>query len=88
MTSRTDAEHFTLAVHNVGLPVSAALLPRLFQPLRRGDGHDPNKSRSIGLGLFIVKHLVDAHGGTIAVDSTADRGTTFTVRLPRGIQQP
>ncbi|RKG99324.1 hypothetical protein D7V97_31825 [Corallococcus sp. CA053C] len=37
----------------------------------------------MGLGLYIVRHIVDAHGGTIDVHSTQEHGTTFTVRLPR-----
>ena len=38
---------------------------------------------SIGLGLYIAREVVAAHGGTIDVKSSADAGTTFTVRLPR-----
>ncbi|MCI0574024.1 MAG: ATP-binding protein, partial [Myxococcaceae bacterium] len=39
--------------------------------------------RSVGLGLYIVRHLVEAHGGKVDVRSAAEEGTTFTVRLPR-----
>jgi signal transduction histidine kinase len=72
-----------LSVHNTGSPIPHELLPRLFEPLKRGDPKDGRSSHSIGLGLFIVKHIVDAHGGHICVHSTAANGTTFTVRLPR-----
>ena len=41
------------------------------------------RPRGLGLGLYIVRHIVAAHGGTVTVDSSADRGTTFLVRLPR-----
>ena len=41
------------------------------------------RTGSIGLGLYIAREVVEAHGGTIRVASTAERGTTFTVRLPR-----
>ncbi|NRD55001.1 response regulator [Corallococcus sp. AB030] len=73
-----------LEVHNAGAPISPELLPRLFAPLERGTPHQADRSdRSIGLGLFIVRQVVHAHGGTVSVTSTAEAGTTFTVRLPR-----
>ncbi|WPB74331.1 ATP-binding protein [Archangium violaceum] len=59
------------------------LLPRLFEPLQRGTPQVDRASRSIGLGLYIVKHLVEAHGGTVAAQSGQGEGTAFTVRLPR-----
>ena len=72
-----------LSIHNGGAPISPVLLARLFEPLQRGEHTADRDSRSIGLGLFIVKRLVDAHGGTIDVESSEATGTTFTVRLPR-----
>jgi signal transduction histidine kinase len=46
-------------------------------------GADTSASRSLGLGLFIVKEIVSAHGGDIRVRSSKQHGTTFAVRLPR-----
>ncbi|RKH45751.1 sensor histidine kinase [Corallococcus sicarius] len=78
-----------LEVHNTGDPIPADLLPRLFQPMQRGGPGMDRTTRSVGLGLYIVRHIVDAHGGTIDVTSTAEAGTTFTVRLPRaGVRPP
>ena len=71
-------------VHNDGAPIPQEKLAGMFEPLQRGpDASQPNPDRSIGIGLFIVKYIVDAHGGRISVDSTLERGTTFTVSLPR-----
>ena len=72
-----------LCVHNAGKPISRELLPRLFEPMTRGRAAGDSASRSIGLGLFIVANIVQAHGGTIEVRSEEGEGTTFTVRLPR-----
>ncbi|WP_375771944.1 ATP-binding protein [Archangium gephyra] len=72
-----------LSVHNDGPPIPPDVLPRLFEPLQRGTPQVDRASRSIGLGLYIVKHLVEAHGGTVAAHSEQGQGTTFTVRLPR-----
>jgi signal transduction histidine kinase len=80
---RGEDEAVVLSVHNQGDPIPANLLPRLFEPLRRGTLQMDRTTRSIGLGLYIVKHLVEAHGGTVSARSTEGRGTTFTVRLPR-----
>jgi signal transduction histidine kinase len=81
----THAENgdVVLSVHNEGAPIPAERLGRIFQPLQRATGDVDKAGRSIGLGLYIVKQVVDAHGGTVWVESTAEAGTTFTMRLPR-----
>lgn len=70
-----------LEVHNEGPPIPADLLPAIFEPFRRGHRAGPDGG-SLGLGLFIVREIVRAHGGAVAVRSAAGDGTTFTVRLP------
>jgi signal transduction histidine kinase len=77
------AEDVVFAVHNAGA-VPSALLPGRFDPFR-GTGHRRDHSRGLGLGLFIVKEIVRAHGGTVDVSSSAADGTTFTIRLPRRV---
>ncbi len=77
-----------LSVHNGGEAIPRDIQATLFQPMRRGPGTGNASSRSIGLGLYIVRHLVDAHGGTVELDSAPGRGTTFTVRLPRRDTSP
>ena len=72
-----------LTVHNQGSPILPDALGRLFEPMKRATSGSDSASRSIGLGLYIVKHIVDAHQGSIEVDSNASVGTTFTVRLPK-----
>jgi signal transduction histidine kinase len=77
-----------LAVKNRGPVIPADRIASLFQPFTQGPENDVGgagvaRSRGMGLGLYIVREIVDAHGGTISVDSHGDRGTTFLVRLPR-----
>ena len=72
-----------LRVHNHGDPIPAAILPGLFEPYRRGPTSREQHQGGLGLGLFIVREIVRAHGGTIEVRSAAGEGTTFLARLPR-----
>lgn len=76
-------DQVTLRVHNEGPPIPPERIPSLFQPLQRGTDDVDVASRSVGLGLFIVKAVVDAHQGHIDVSSAPGEGTTFTVTLPR-----
>jgi signal transduction histidine kinase len=80
----TDADEVMLSVQNSGFPIPAAILPHIFDPLTRGgDAGGEGDSTGLGLGLFITKELVDAHGGEIGVTSSEKDGTVFTVRLPK-----
>ncbi|HEY2749438.1 MAG TPA: ATP-binding protein [Polyangia bacterium] len=73
-----------LRVHNGGSAIAPALREALFEPFRRGEAQSGAvRSRGLGLGLYIVRQIVLAHGGAINVDSSDGDGTTFTVRLPR-----
>lgn len=73
-------DSITLTVHNVGDAIPQSELTRIFAPYRRS-GTTP--SNGLGLGLFIAKQIVFAHGGELLVASSAEGGTTFTVVLPR-----
>ncbi|NMX94095.1 MULTISPECIES: HAMP domain-containing sensor histidine kinase [unclassified Pseudomonas] len=73
-----------LSVHNYGKPIPQAALGTVFDPLVRSANEElGGTSTSLGLGLFIVKEVVQAHRGTIEVTSSEAAGTTFTVVLPR-----
>lgn len=75
-----------LSVHNEGAPIPPNLLPTIFDPLVRyptRESAEQRKPGSIGLGLYIVREIVVAKGGALTVASTAEEGTTFTVRIPR-----
>lgn len=75
---RDDDDWVVLEIHNGGAPVPAEKLERLFEPFFTSGRHG-----SLGLGLYIVERIVHAHGGSIRAESSAERGTTFTVRWPR-----
>jgi PAS domain S-box-containing protein len=74
----------TFVVQNRGEPIPQDKLPLLFLPLQRATDRVDRESRSVGLGLFIVDHIARAHGGSVAVSSNPEEGTTFSVWLPRG----
>lgn len=82
-----DAAGVTLTVWNAGRTIPAESLEAIFEPWVRApiDGADmaDRSSTNLGLGLFIAREIVNAHGGTIVAASSADAGTRVTIHLPR-----
>jgi signal transduction histidine kinase len=79
-------------VGNQGKPIAADAHVSIFEPLVRApsaasQSQHPSRT-SLGLGLFIVREIVLGHGGMIDVQSAAETGTVFTVRLPRRAGDP
>jgi signal transduction histidine kinase len=75
-----DEAHLTVTDHGIGIP--AADLSSVFARFHRGSNVDDRRFAGMGLGLFITRGIVEAHGGCIAVTSAAGRGSTFHVTLP------
>jgi len=71
-----------IVVHNAGPPIPPADLASVFEPFQRGRHSGGRSGGSVGLGLYIARQIVASHGGDIDVESDADAGTTFRVRLP------
>ena len=83
VTLTENAKQAILSVHNYGNPISAEDQSTLFQQYRRSDSAISNRKKGWGLGLTLVRGLVQAHHGEITVSSSIDKGTLFTVILPK-----
>ena len=79
--AQVNAGTFELTVKNLGL-ISEQAMPLLFQPYSRPTGALPQAG--LGLGLYIVKQIADAHGGRLEVSSHEQDGTVFSFSLPAG----
>jgi PAS domain S-box-containing protein len=84
VTWRREGEQVAVEVANQGPPIPPEVLPRLFEPFRRAERKRAGGKDGLGLGLFIARAVVTAHGGTIEARSGERERTVFTVRLPRG----
>jgi signal transduction histidine kinase len=73
-----------IRVRDEGFGIPAHELKRIFRKFSRGSAATEHGIKGTGIGLAMVKHIVDAHAGRIAVDSEPGRGTTFTLILPAG----
>ncbi|AFZ24121.1 PAS domain S-box [Cylindrospermum stagnale PCC 7417] len=72
-----------ITVTDAGIGISPEFLPYVFESFRQADSSTTRKFGGLGLGLSIVRHLVELHNGTVAVNSLGEgQGATFTVRLP------
>jgi signal transduction histidine kinase len=85
MVARASAQHVMVDVVNQGPVIPAESLESIFSPLLQlpGAAEDARPRTSLGLGLFVAREIALAHGGGISAASSAERGTVFTVSLPR-----
>ena len=81
--------HVELIVSDTGVGIKPEFLPYVFERFRQGDAGTTRKTGGLGLGLSIVRHIIEMHGGTVeAMSQGENRGATFCVRLPLMIVQP
>jgi PAS domain S-box-containing protein len=80
---RRVGTHVQVSVSDTGQGIAPEFLPFVFERFRQADGTITRRHGGLGLGLAIVRHLVEMHGGTVRVESAGlDQGATFTVELP------
>jgi PAS domain S-box-containing protein len=80
----SERGHAVLRVSDTGTGIPESEVPRLFDRFHRVEGARGRTHEGTGIGLALVKELIELHMGTVSVESALDRGTTFIVRLPFG----
>jgi len=85
VTTTYQGDSVVVAVSDTGRGIPEDLLPFIFEPFRQAEGAQRRTHTGLGLGLAIVRHVVELHGGSVHVASEGSgRGATFSVRLPVG----
>jgi len=80
--------HVEIVVSDTGQGIAPAVLPFVFDRFRQADGSITRRNTGLGLGLALVRHLVELHGGTVAAQSAGEgQGATFIVKLPLTIAE-
>jgi len=83
VTVRLSGKAGEIVVRDSGAGIPGDFLPSVFEPFRQADASRTRRHGGLGLGLAIVRQLVEAHGGAVRVDSAGEgQGATFSVRLP------
>jgi signal transduction histidine kinase len=82
---RGDASGITLVVSDTGIGIPSEAMPRIFEEFYRGPNAKAMGREGTGLGLSLVKRIVELYHGQVRVESTLGKGTTFTVTLPREV---
>jgi signal transduction histidine kinase len=80
---KSTEEMVTLAVSDTGPGIPAEDQPRVFERFYRVDRGRSRDSGGTGLGLALVRHVVERNGGSVTLKSTLGAGSTFTLRVPR-----
>src|SRR5207249_2831704 len=78
--AQDDEAHLTVRDHGIGIP--AEELPRIFERFHRGANVNDRQFAGLGLGLFICRSIVEAHGGQVDAESTLGEGTSVHILLP------
>lgn len=80
--------HVQITVQDTGVGIKPEFKAHVFERFRQGDASTTRKHGGLGLGLSIVKHLIEQHGGTVRVDSEGEEmGASFTIELPSANRQ-
>jgi CheY-like chemotaxis protein len=83
VSARRTSSHLEIVVSDNGEGIDSQFLPHVFEPFRQAENPQTRVHGGLGLGLSIVRYIVEAHGGTIAAESGGrGKGATFTVTLP------
>jgi signal transduction histidine kinase len=89
VTLKRVRSNVELIVSDTGVGIQPEFLPFIFERFRQADSSYTRKHGGLGIGLAIVKHVVQQHGGSVAARSEGEnKGTTFTLRLPIPIKTP
>lgn len=79
---RTNSGNIQLIVWNDGSPIEPQVITSLFHRFKRYDAKTPEGKKGAGLGLFIVRRIVELHGGEVTIQSTPENGTSFIITIP------
>jgi signal transduction histidine kinase len=82
ITVKTMLGKIFISVHNEGNPIAAEQQTSLFNNFHRSDSARTSSTKGWGLGLAFCREVAEAHGGTLAIESAAETGTTFTIDVP------
>jgi CheY-like chemotaxis protein/anti-sigma regulatory factor (Ser/Thr protein kinase) len=83
LTAKVEGEEAVIRVRDTGVGISPEFLPRVFTLFAQADTSSDRSQGGLGIGLAIVKHLVELHGGTVEAESEGPgKGSQFAVRLP------
>jgi signal transduction histidine kinase len=82
LSATPSDDHVQIVVRDTGAGVPPEHLPHIFEKFFQADNQASASAKGTGLGLAIAKTIVSAHGGSISVDSTLGKGTTFSISLP------
>jgi PAS domain S-box-containing protein len=88
LAARAKETEVEISVSDRGIGIAADTLPKLFTKFYRVDSEETRAVGGTGLGLALVKEIVEAHGGRVWVESTLGEGSTFSFTLPRAEEDP